>query len=97
MRLSVTLLVGVAIIVAVAAATGTLLLAFPETALAEEAVSAVGATVNVQPSVLAPQTPEVTVTVQIPIASNGWVIHRFFPQGTLSRSCTLSRERTEEN
>jgi len=42
MRLTAIIVVGVAVLIAVAAAFGTLLLAFPETALAEEAVGAMG-------------------------------------------------------
>ena len=42
MRLSVIILVGTAVVIAVAAAFGTLLLAFPEAALAEEAVGVLG-------------------------------------------------------
>lgn len=42
MRLSAIILIGTAVVIAVAAAVGTLLLAFPETALAEEAVAILG-------------------------------------------------------
>lgn len=42
MRLSAIIMIGAAALIAIAAAFGTLLLAFPETAVAEEAVSALG-------------------------------------------------------
>ena len=42
MRLSAIILIGTAVLIAVAAAFGTLLLAFPDAALAEEAVGVLG-------------------------------------------------------
>ena len=42
MRLSAIILIGTAVLIAAAAAFGTLLLAFPETAMAEEVVAVLG-------------------------------------------------------
>ena len=42
MRLTAVILIGVSVLVAVAAAFGTLMIAFPDVAIAEEAVSALG-------------------------------------------------------
>lgn len=42
MRLSAIIVIGVAILIALAAAFGTLLLAFPQTAMAEEVVEVIG-------------------------------------------------------
>lgn len=59
------------------------------------AVSTVGGTVTVNPSTLTPDTTEITVTVQVAIDKNGWIVPRFFQPSTLSRSCTLAREKTQ--
>ena len=59
------------------------------------AVSTTDATVTVVPGVLTPETTQVTVTVEVPFDSNGWVVPSFFEGTTLSRSCTLSREQLE--
>ena len=60
-----------------------------------QAVSTTSATVTVVPSVLTPETTEVTVSVEVPFDSNGWVVPSFFRGTTLTRSCTLSREQLE--
>ena len=49
-------------------------------------------TITVVPSAITPQTDQVTVTINVPLHSNGWVIPFFFSQTTLTRSCTLARE-----
>jgi Flp pilus assembly protein TadG len=59
------------------------------------AVSTVGGTVTVDPNPLAPNTTEITVTVQVTLDKNGWIVPHFFQPQTLSRSCTLAREKTQ--
>lgn len=59
------------------------------------AVSAVETTVTVEPSTITPQTEQVTVSVEVSLSHNGWVIPKFFQQATLSRSCTIAREQLD--
>lgn len=59
-----------------------------------QAVGAVNATVQVSPSIITNQTPEVTVSIAIPLDDNAWVTPRFTSGRTLTRSCTLTREVT---
>jgi Flp pilus assembly protein TadG len=59
------------------------------------AVSMVNGTVTVNPSTLTPTTTQVTVTVEVPLSSNGWIVPKFFTQSKLSRACTLAREKTD--
>ncbi len=54
-----------------------------------------GATLRVTPAVLGPQVSQVTVSVDIPIRSNGWIAPMFFNEGSLTSSCTLAREQFE--
>ena len=51
--------------------------------------------VDVLPATLAPDTPQVSVTVSIPIAENTWGISMFFRGRTLVKSFTLQREKYE--
>ena len=59
------------------------------------AVSTIDASVTVVPAVLTPETTQVTVTATVPYNSNGWVVLRYFQGTTLTRSCTLARERLD--
>ncbi len=59
------------------------------------AVSAINADVTLNPATITPQTPEITVTVDVPLDDNGWVAPMFFQGKTLTSSVTLSRERSE--
>ncbi|MGH7199346.1 MAG: hypothetical protein ACREJB_02000, partial [Planctomycetaceae bacterium] len=51
--------------------------------------------VTVTPDSIQPDTPEVTVTIEIPLNSNTLVSAKFFRDDTLRRTCTLQRERLE--
>ena len=56
-------------------------------------ISVSGATINVSPAVITQDTPQVTVSVAIPVNSNSWVAPLFFNGKTISNSMTLRRER----
>lgn len=56
------------------------------------AVHARDVVVQVQPSVIATDTPQVTVTVQVALNRNFWVAPMFFRDHTLTNSLTLARE-----
>jgi hypothetical protein len=58
-------------------------------------ISAAGATINVTPTVITKDSPEVTVAVSVPVNNNSWVIPVFFAGKTISSSMTLKRERFE--
>lgn len=58
-------------------------------------ISASGATINVTPSVITKDSPEVTVAVSVPVNNNSWVIPVFFDGRTIASSMTLRRERFE--
>jgi Flp pilus assembly protein TadG len=59
------------------------------------AVSTVQGNVTVTPGTLTPTTTQVTVTVDVQLKKNGWLVPKLFKQTSLSRSCTLARERTD--
>ena len=50
--------------------------------------------ITINPSTIAVNTQQVTVTVQIPMNSNGYFTPIFFRNKNLQESCTLSREVT---
>jgi Flp pilus assembly protein TadG len=56
-------------------------------------ISARVADVTVTPSVIAPDTDEVTVQIDVPINENSWVAPFFFKDMTASTSMTMRRER----
>jgi len=58
-------------------------------------ISATGATINVTPSVITKDTPQVTVEVTVPVNNNSWVIPVFFEGRSIASSMTLNRERFE--
>ena len=57
-----------------------------------DAVGIRGAVIDVQPATIAEDTPEITVTVNVPADSNAFVAPRFFAGDTITKTCTLSRE-----
>ncbi|MEX0642775.1 MAG: TadE/TadG family type IV pilus assembly protein [Pirellulales bacterium] len=60
-------------------------------------VSVSGATIDVVPAVITPDTSQVTVSVTVPINNNSWVAPMFFKDKTLTNSMTLRRERFNTN
>ncbi len=54
-----------------------------------------GAAITVDPTVLTPDTTEVTVTVTVPLEKNGWVTARLFAGKVAESACTLQRELVE--
>jgi Flp pilus assembly protein TadG len=58
-------------------------------------ISATGATIDVAPTIITKDTPEVTVSVAVPVNNNSWVFPVFFADKTISSSMTLRRERFE--
>ena len=56
-------------------------------------VGARNATVTVVPNAFDDNTPELTVTVSVPIAGNGWVTPFFYDAAdTITGQCRLRRE-----
>lgn len=67
-------------------------------ALAELSVLGVrGATATVTPSTIRNTDAEVTVTVSVPIDTNGYIFPRFFLGRTMRTAVTLQREKTGVN
>ena len=58
-------------------------------------VGARAAKIKVTPSVLTPETDQVTVAVDIPMNRNGLIVPRFTSKTTLHSSSTLRTERAE--
>ena len=56
-------------------------------------VSINSAEIDVNPSNITTDTPEVTVSIAVPVNSNSWVVPFFFKDKTISGSMTLTRER----
>ncbi len=54
------------------------------------------ATIRVEPAVIVDDTPEVTVTVEVPMNANGFVAPAFMRNKKVSTSFTLARERYDE-
>ncbi|MGC3967926.1 MAG: TadE/TadG family type IV pilus assembly protein [Pirellulales bacterium] len=52
------------------------------------------ATITVNPSTITNTTTAVTVTVSVPLNSNTWIGQTFTAGKTVTRSCTLTREKT---
>jgi Flp pilus assembly protein TadG len=55
-------------------------------------VSAHDVTINVSPPVIQPDTPQLTVDVDVPADQNGWIASKFFSGHRFQGRCTLSRE-----
>jgi Flp pilus assembly protein TadG len=60
-------------------------------------VSTNDATITVTPSVIVPETSQVTVRVTVPIDSNSWISPFFFKNKSLTNSMTMRRERFSSN
>jgi len=56
------------------------------------AIGVTGARIRVNPRTIQQDTPEVTVTVEVPLDRNSFIGPRYFLGDTLTKSCTLSRE-----
>jgi Flp pilus assembly protein TadG len=54
-----------------------------------------GATVTVMPGVITNETEQVTVAIDVPMASNGLIVPRFTSQTVLHSEATLKTERAE--
>ena len=66
-------------------------------AAAQEMLDVIGtrsAVVTVEPETIQTDTPEITVTIQVPLNANSFIAPRFFLGKTLTKACTLSREIT---
>ena len=55
-------------------------------------VGATGTFVNVEPAIIEIDTQEITVTVNLPVADNGWVVSKFFAPQNIVRQSTMVRE-----
>ena len=49
--------------------------------------------VEVYPTTITDATPEITVTISLPLNDNAWVSPHFLKNRNLTRSCTLTREK----
>jgi Flp pilus assembly protein TadG len=56
------------------------------------AIGVRGAKIDVQPNPLQPDSPEVTVTIDVPLDNNSFITPRYFLGKTLTKTCTLTRE-----
>jgi hypothetical protein len=54
-----------------------------------------GARVSINPTTLGPDVDTVTVTVEVPLALNGWIAPRFTSATTLRSVSTMRTERPE--
>lgn len=59
-------------------------------------VGARGARVTIDPATLGPDVDTVIVTVEVPLAQNGWIAPRFTSAMTLRSVATMRTERTEQ-
>jgi Flp pilus assembly protein TadG len=67
-------------------------------AAAQSVLSVIGtrnAVVSVDPQMVETNTVEITVTVQVPLDANSFIVPQFFLGKTLTKECTLSREITD--
>jgi Flp pilus assembly protein TadG len=55
-----------------------------------------GATVTVNPATLGPSVDQITVTVDVPMAQNGWITPRFTRNTTIRATSTLRTERARD-
>ncbi|MCE9606941.1 MAG: pilus assembly protein [Planctomycetia bacterium] len=53
-----------------------------------------GGTVTINPTTITNATTTVTVTVSVNLTNNAWITPKFTSAGTITRSCTLTREKT---
>ncbi len=57
-------------------------------------VGARGTTITINPATLGPNTSQITVTVDVPLDQNGWIVPRFARAQTMRAVSTLKAERT---
>lgn len=57
-------------------------------------VGARGARVSVDPATLGPDVDNVTVTVEVPMVQNGWIVPRFTKAATMRSVSTMRTERS---
>ena len=60
------------------------------------AVGTRGATVTVTPAVLTADIPDVSVRIDIPMSSNGWILPKFTSGKTLTVQSTIKKERVSQ-
>lgn len=53
-----------------------------------------GATITINPTTITNATEEVTVTVSVNLSTNAWITPTFTAGKAITRSCTLTREKT---
>jgi Flp pilus assembly protein TadG len=53
-----------------------------------------GATITINPTTITNATEEVTVTVSVNLSTNAWITPTFTKNKSITRSCTLTREKT---
>jgi Flp pilus assembly protein TadG len=73
-------------------ATATNTTAAVNTVLTANMVS--GATITINPTTITNATDEVTVTVSVNLSTNAWITPTFTKNKSITRSCTLTREKT---
>jgi Flp pilus assembly protein TadG len=56
------------------------------------AIGVRGAQIDVEPNAIQADTPEVTVTISVPLDNNSFIAPRYFLGKTLTKTCTLTRE-----
>jgi Flp pilus assembly protein TadG len=55
-----------------------------------------GAKISINPPLLGPEVDQVTVTVDVPLAQNGWIAPRFTRNTTIRATSTLRTERARD-
>ncbi|MCA8998187.1 MAG: pilus assembly protein [Planctomycetaceae bacterium] len=58
------------------------------------AIGVSGASVNVDPPIIDDTTPDVEVTVTVPLGQNMWIVPTYFVSRDMTKSCKLTREYT---
>jgi Flp pilus assembly protein TadG len=56
------------------------------------AIGVRGAKIDIEPNTIQADTPEITVTIEVPLNRNSFITPRFFLGKTLTKTCTLTRE-----
>jgi Flp pilus assembly protein TadG len=56
------------------------------------AIGVRGAQIDVEPNPIQPDTPEITVTISVPLDNNSFIKPQYFLGKTLTKTCTLTRE-----
>lgn len=68
-----------------------------ETQTILDAIGVRDETITVSPALITYTTPEITVTVDVPMDSNGFIFPLFMKGKTLTKSVTLTREKLDSN